>query len=95
MIRCSDGSLYSGVTTDIDRRFKEHKEGKVGAKYTRAKLVLHIAYVEPCTSRSDAQVREAQLKRLSKSAKEDLAKNYTLSIRSSHTSKKVSTRKKD
>lgn len=76
MIRCSDASLYSGVTTDIERRFNEHKEGKVGAKYTRARIVLHIAYVETCTSRSEAQIREAQLKKLSKAEKEALVKVY-------------------
>lgn len=72
MIRCSDASLYTGVTTDIDRRFKEHKEGKTGAKYTRAKIVLHVAYVETCASRSEAQVREHQIKKLSKAEKEAL-----------------------
>jgi putative endonuclease len=74
MIRCSDASLYSGVTTDVERRFNEHKEGKVGAKYTRARIVLHMAYIETCGSRSEAQVREAQLKKLSKAEKEALVK---------------------
>lgn len=72
MIRCSDASLYTGVTTNIDRRFAEHKEGKLGAKYTRAKIALHVAYMEPCASRSEAQVREAQIKKLSKEEKETL-----------------------
>ncbi len=72
MIRCSDASLYTGVTTDIERRFKEHKEGKVGAKYTRAKIPLHVVYEETCASRSEAQVREAQIKKLSKEEKESL-----------------------
>ncbi len=70
MLRCSDASLYTGVTTDIERRFREHKEGKVGAKYTRSKIVLHVAYTESCASRSEAQTREAQIKKLSKSEKE-------------------------
>jgi putative endonuclease len=72
MIRCSDASLYTGVTTDIERRFNEHKEGKVGAKYTRAKIPLHVVYEEACASRSEAQVREAQIKKLSKEEKESL-----------------------
>lgn len=76
MIRCSDASLYTGVTTDIDRRFSEHKEGKVGAKYTRAKIALHVAYVEPCASRSEAQIREAQIKKLSKEEKEALVSKF-------------------
>ena len=72
MIRCSDASLYTGVTTDIVRRFKEHKDGKMGAKYTRAKIPLHVVYEEACASRSEAQVREAQIKKLSKEEKESL-----------------------
>jgi putative endonuclease len=74
MLRCSDASLYTGVTTDLERRFREHKEGKVGAKYTRSKIVLHVAYDEACSSRSEAQTREAELKKLSKSDKELLIK---------------------
>ena len=76
MIRCSDASLYAGVTTDIERRFAEHKEGgKVGAKYTRARIPLHVAYVETCASRSEAQVREHALKKLKKEEKEALVKS--------------------
>ncbi len=80
MIRCSDASLYTGVTTDIDRRFREHTEGKVGAKYTKAKIALHVAYVEPCISRSEAQVREFQIKKLKKEEKELLVKSQKKAI---------------
>lgn len=72
MIRCSDASLYTGVTTDLKRRLAEHKEGKVGAKYTRAKIALHVVYEESCASRSEAQIREAQIKKLSRTEKEAL-----------------------
>ncbi len=75
MIRCSDASLYTGVTTNIERRFKEHQTKKVGAKYTRAKIALHVAYVETCASRSEAQVREHQIKKLTKAEKELLCKS--------------------
>ena len=75
MIRCSDGSLYTGATTDVERRFKEHKEGKVGAKYTKAKIPVSVVYVESCASRSEAQVREHQLKKLKKEDKESLVKS--------------------
>lgn len=78
MIRCSDASLYTGVTTDIERRFKEHIDGKVGAKYTRAKIPLHVAYLEPCANRSEAQMREAAIKKLKKEEKEGLIKHYKL-----------------
>ncbi len=76
MIRCSDGSLYTGVTTDIERRFKEHQAKKIGAKYTRAKIALNVAYIEPYASRSEAQVREHQIKKLTKAEKESLAKSH-------------------
>jgi putative endonuclease len=72
MIRCSDASLYTGVTTDITRRFKEHQESKKGSKYTRAKIPLKVVYEEKHGSRSEAQIREAQLKKLEKKEKEVL-----------------------
>jgi putative endonuclease len=72
MIRCSDGSLYTGVTTNIERRFKEHQESPKGSKYARAKIPLRVVYEETCASRSEAQVREHQIKKLSKKEKETL-----------------------
>ncbi len=72
MIRCSDGSLYTGVTTDVARRFKEHQESKKGSKYARAKIPLRVVYEEIHNSRSEAQIREAAIKRLSKPEKEAL-----------------------
>lgn len=77
MIRCSDASLYTGVTTDIARRFKEHQESKKGSKYARAKIPLRVVYQETHKSRSEAQIREAQLKKLDKKEKELLVKNQT------------------
>ena len=74
MLRCSDGSLYTGVTTDTKRRFEEHKAGKVGAKYTRGRIPLHMAYEEHCSSRSEAQSREYVLRHLPKKEKESLVK---------------------
>lgn len=74
MIRCSDASLYAGVTTDVERRFKEHKESKKGSKYARAKIPLNVVYIERHANRSEAQIREAQLKKLKKEEKEALVK---------------------
>jgi putative endonuclease len=74
MLRCSDDTLYTGVTTDIERRFKEHKEGKTGAKYTRSRFPLEVVFRETWASRSEAQVREAQIKRLSRPEKKLLIK---------------------
>ena len=75
MIRCSDTTLYTGVTTDVERRFLEHKEGgRKGSKYARARIPLKVVYVESCESRSEAQKREHALKKLAKSEKESLIK---------------------
>ncbi len=76
ILRCSDGSLYTGATTDIDRRFQEHKDGKTGAKYTRSRFPISIEYRETCASRSEAQVRESQIKKFTKDEKEKLTKIY-------------------
>lgn len=70
MIRCSDGSLYTGATTDLKRRFNEHKEGKTGAKYTRSRFPVAIVYEETSPTRSSAQIRESEIKRFSKKEKE-------------------------
>jgi putative endonuclease len=74
MIRCSDASLYTGVTTNIERRFKEHQESKKGSKYARAKIPLRVVYDETHNSRSEAQIREAQIKKMTKVEKEALLK---------------------
>lgn len=75
MIRCSDNSLYTGVTTNIERRFKEHQESKKGSKYARAKIPLRVVYQETHPNRSEAQIREAQLKKYTKTEKEKLVKS--------------------
>ena len=61
IIECKDGSLYTGITTDVKRRFQEHKNGKGGA-YTRAKKVKKILYTEKFSNRSTASKREAEIK---------------------------------
>lgn len=68
ILRCGDLSLYTGITTDLERRFKMHSEGK-GARYTRSRLPLEIVYQEKCNTRTDALVRECAVKALPKSAK--------------------------
>jgi len=70
MLRCADGSLYTGVTTDTARRVTEHNQSdKLGAKYTRARRPVSLVYREPCENRSAACQREAQIKALSRAAK--------------------------
>lgn len=78
ILKCSDATLYTGVTTDIERRFREHKEGKTGAKYTRGRFPLEVVYTETCASRSEAQKREAVIKKLTKKEKELLAKSQVV-----------------
>ena len=61
LLECKDGSLYTGVTTDVERRFAEHKSG-VGSHFTRAKGARRIVYTEKHSNRSVAQKREAEIK---------------------------------
>ena len=74
LLLCSDKSLYCGITTDVERRFKEHKDGKGGA-YTRSHKVVKILYVEKAKNRSDALRREAEIKKWSRSKKLEYIKN--------------------
>ena len=72
MLQCSDDSLYTGVTTDLERRLKEHNEGPLGAKYTRARRPVTLVWSEQCGSRSNATTREAELKKLNREQKLNL-----------------------
>jgi putative endonuclease len=72
ILRCKDGTLYTGVTTNVARRFLEHANGKVGAKYTRARKPESIVYTAPCKDRSTALKEEARIKRLSRTEKQAL-----------------------
>jgi len=71
VLECSDGSLYTGYTTDVQRRLKEHNSGQ-GAKYTRGRLPVKLRHQESFKSRSLAQKREYQIKQLPRSKKEEL-----------------------
>jgi len=68
MLACADHSLYTGITTDLARRFAEHTKG-LGGHYTRAHGVTKIAYSEKQPSRSTALKREAAIKRLTREKK--------------------------
>ena len=69
--RCRDGSLYTGITTDPERRLVEHNSGTGGA-YTRSKTPVVMVYRELAADRSGAQKRERAIKRLSRAQKEEL-----------------------
>jgi len=76
MLRCADDSLYTGITTDLERRLKEHNDdNKKGARYTRARRPLSLVYHESCTDRSQASSREHQLKKMTRTEKLQLAKS--------------------
>ena len=70
VLRCSDGSLYAGITTDLKRRVHEHNSTRKGAKYTRSRRPVHVAYSHRCKSRAEAMVSEDGFKRMSKERKE-------------------------
>ncbi len=68
ILRCRDGSLYTGVTNDLPKRLKTHAAGKA-SRYTRSRLPVRLAYSEPQRSKSAALKREAAIKRLSRGEK--------------------------
>lgn len=71
ILRCGDGSLYTGITTDVGKRLETHRSGK-GAKYTRGRGPLELVYSEDCGDHSAALKREMEIKALTKTQKEVL-----------------------
>jgi putative endonuclease len=71
VLRCADGSLYTGYTTDVERRVAEHDAGE-GAKYTRGRTPVELVYSESFDSRSAAMSREYEIKQLSRREKAQL-----------------------
>ena len=63
LLRCGDGTLYTGITNDLERRLAAHRAGR-GARYTRGRKPLRLLHTEAASSRSEAQRREQELKRL-------------------------------
>ncbi|MAL17103.1 MAG: hypothetical protein CL670_06105 [Balneola sp.] len=74
IIRCMDGSLYTGCTNHVIRRWNQHKKGK-GARYLRAHIPKSLVYVEELANRSKACKREYQIKQYPKKEKEELIAN--------------------
>ena len=68
ILQCGDGSLYTGITTDVEKRLEAHRSGK-GAKYTRGSSPLEVKYREACGTHSDALKRELEIKHLSREEK--------------------------
>jgi putative endonuclease len=73
MLRCGDGSLYTGITNDLPRRLRAHAAGKA-SRYTRSRLPVNLAYTERRRSRSAALKREAAIKRLRRDEKDLLVR---------------------
>ncbi len=71
LLRCRDGSLYTGITNDLPKRLKVHAAGKA-SRYTRSRLPVTLAYTEPQRSHSEALKREAAIKKLSRPQKDVL-----------------------
>lgn len=83
IILCSDNTLYTGITTDLQRRFDEHASGR-GAKYFRGRRPVRVAYSESGHSRSSAGRREAEIKMLARAEKHILISSGRVAWHSSH-----------
>ena len=75
IVRASDETLYTGITTDLERRLAEHQSGKAGAKYFRGRTALEMVFSESSPSRSSASKREAEIKNLTRTQKLSLINN--------------------
>ncbi len=73
ILRCGDGTLYTGIAVDVQKRLKMHRSGK-GAKYTRGRGPLELVYEETCEGKSQALRRELAIKALTREEKEHLCR---------------------
>jgi len=72
LLECADGTLYTGIATDLKKRVTEHNESKQGARYTKSRRPVRLVYSEKAKTRSAALVREYAIKQLSRTAKQVL-----------------------
>ncbi|MCX5871172.1 MAG: GIY-YIG nuclease family protein [Deltaproteobacteria bacterium] len=85
IVRCSDNTLYTGITTDLSRRLLEHNSGPKGARYTRSRRPVALVYCEQVASRSAATSRESHIKKLKISQKGQLvAQQEKISLMTSY-----------
>ena len=75
ILRCGDGSLYTGWTVDIEHRLAEHKAGR-GGRYTRSHLPVELVYHESWPTKSEAMRRETEIKKMSRTAKLNLVEPH-------------------
>ncbi len=76
ILRCGDGSLYTGIAKDVRARVRQHSQGR-GATYTRTRLPVKLLYQQEGLTRSEALVREAQIKAMPRSKKEEIILTIT------------------
>ena len=69
ILHCSDGTMYTGITTNLERRVKEHNSSKLGAKYTKARRPVKLIYSKEFIDRSRALKEEARIKKLTRKEK--------------------------
>lgn len=69
---CADGTIYTGITTDLDRRIEEHNSSSLGAKYTRSRRPVKLIYQKQFSTRSEALIEESRIKKLKRSDKEKI-----------------------
>lgn len=69
ILRCSDDTLYTGITNNVERRLSEHNTSKKGAKYTKSRRPLELLYTEEFANKSDALKRELEIKKLNRTEK--------------------------
>jgi putative endonuclease len=86
MLRCSDGSLYTGIATDLSQRLKVHNAGK-GSAYVRSRLPAKLLAFTPSPNRSAASALEYRIKHLDRREKLDLARAWEKQAAASHTGK--------
>jgi putative endonuclease len=72
ILQCSDSTFYTGITTNLDRRVKEHNNSKLGAKYTKVRRPVKLIYSKEFNNRSEALIEEARIKKLSRTEKHSL-----------------------
>ena len=76
IVKCADGTYYTGYTSDLTKRIDQHNSGKQGARYTRMRRPVKLAYVEILDSQKKAIKREKEIKKMTRDKKSELIINY-------------------
>ncbi|MDH5409666.1 MAG: GIY-YIG nuclease family protein [Gammaproteobacteria bacterium] len=76
ILRCADGTFYTGITTDVERRLHEHNHSNKAAKYTRSRRPLKLVYLLDCENRSEAASSEHRIRHLARQQKQGLIRAY-------------------